>query len=332
MGESGDKNPKANQNKDSLSTRLHLLTGKGGVGRTTIALALAHAFVQNGEQVLLLEARDADSDLHNDQGVARQDSMLGRTLSQTVKIHSKAIALGAEPIEVLKGLWCAQLIAPVGHAAFLRSMIPSDRLVKAALDSRPLSKFLGSAPSMHELGLFYHLKKFDEDQRYQRIIIDLPATGHTLALSQLPDKIAKIIKKGQIVEALRAGMNTIADPHYASMWVVTLPEVLPLTEADEVSKALQRDGIEPAGVICNRGLSRAISVAEHQTLNRILTELSEHEDLDSKSTILKSMIQGQLIGKAEKELLLSFKTLHELPELSSHEQRVNFIMTHWLKD
>ena len=316
----------------ALETKLQLVTGKGGVGRTTIALALAHAFAQRGEEVLLVEARDAESELQNDHGLTRSDSMLGRTIAQTVKKEPMPIELGAEPIEVVQGLWCAQLIAPVGHAAFLRSMIPSDRLVKAALESKPLSKFLRSAPSMHELGLFYHLKKFDEDTRFQRIVIDLPATGHTLALSQLPDKISKIIKKGQIVEALRAGMATIADATYASMWVVTLPELLPLTEADEVAQALERDGIKPAGIICNRGLSRMLTPTEENTLNEILKDLSERPDLDSKESILKTTLKRQLINETERELLQKFQDLYQLPELSSHEQRVEFIITHWLKD
>jgi arsenite/tail-anchored protein-transporting ATPase len=316
--------------RESLETRLQLITGKGGVGRTTVAISLAHALAKRGERVLLLEARDADTELQNDYGGLRHDSMLGRALSQTVLTSAEPIALGADPKEVVKNLWCAQLIAPVGHAAFLRSMIPSDRLVKAALDSKPLSKFLRSAPSMHELGLFYHLKQFDEESRFQRIVIDLPATGHTIALSQLPDKISKIIKKGQIVDALRAGMSRISDVKRASMWVVTLPELLPLTEACEVSKSLINDGIYPAGVICNRSLPRPLEIGEKETLEQILETLSE-SDLNGTNILLKSMIQGQLIDEEEEQLLASFSRIYYLPELNSHTQRVELMMTNWLK-
>ena len=51
--------------------RLQLITGKGGVGRTTISIALAQAFAQQNQNVLLLEVRDADSELTQEDQVKR---------------------------------------------------------------------------------------------------------------------------------------------------------------------------------------------------------------------------------------------------------------------
>ncbi len=315
-----------------LSARLQLITGKGGVGRTTTALTLAESLALRGRKTLILEVRDAESELTDDpSGSSREDSMLGRALSfrafsdpETVKYkRNEPWSLSALPCEVSPKLWAAQLVAPVGHSAFLRSIIPSDRLVKAALESKPLSRFLRSAPSMHELGIFYHLKLLEEDQAFDHIVIDLPATGHALALAQLPDKISKIIKRGQIVDSLRAGVQHIADPREAALWVVTLPETLPLTEAVELGEALAKDGIEAAGLICNRGLSRALSEYEDQLLRRFSN--SNEPDLVAIARILRDAN----LDPDERRLIDHFKRELRLPELIDHEERVRFAMEHW---
>lgn len=322
--------------REYFKPRLQLITGKGGVGRTTVAIALAQAFVEQGLKVLLLEVRDADSELHHDpeQSQRAQDSMLGRSLSQSLG-QDQVFALGEIPLMISPKLWAAQLIAEEGHRGFLRSIIPSDRLVKAALESKALSRFLRSAPSMHELGIFYHLKYFDECTEYDKIVIDMPATGHTLALSQLPDRIANIIKKGQIVDALRSGMQRITDPKSASMWIVTLAEKLPLSEAQEVSEALLKDDIQAAGVICNRGLKRTLTDDEQALLQHILTDTPNITDASLDSAHVRELLLSALHHVHQepeiKALIDSFPRLLDLPELSKATDRAQFAFNHWLK-
>ena len=311
--------------------RLQLITGKGGVGRTTTSIALAQAFAQQGQNVLLLEVRDADSELVQDQ-VKRQDSMLGRGLAQCLGLN-QALALNESPTQASQHLWAAQLVASEGHRGFLRSIIPSDRLVKAALESKALSRFLRSAPSMHELGIFYHLKHFDECNEFDKIVIDMPATGHTLALSQLPERIASIIKKGQIVDALRSGMEHITNPKSASMWIVTLPEKLPLSEAHEVKAALQKDGVQAAGLICNRSLKRHLTNDEQNLYEHILsTTLPEHlqDSVDDTSRLLDHALQTSRVDHEVQSLLEGFQRLYYLPEMSQATDRVKHISKIWL--
>lgn len=323
-----------------LHARLQLMTGKGGVGKTTTALTLAQAFAQRGEKVLLLEARDAEDELVDDPtGKARQDSMLGRAIALALDgSNEPPRQLSATPVLIKEHLWAAQLVATVGHAAFLRSIIPSDRLVKAALESKPLSKFLRSAPSMHELGLFYHLKGFEEDENYQKIVIDMPATGHTLALSQLPEKISKIIKKGQIVSALKAGVDHIANPKNTSLWVVTLPETLPISEALEVATALTADGIEPQGIICNRCLDRELNPQEENLLNEVVKNTqfsmrsSRQDEVDDQihlDELIYTLITKFNPVEADQKKLEHFKKQLRLPEILSNQQRVAYIIQYW---
>ena len=323
--------PLPSQDHNPLDARLQLLTGKGGVGRTTAAITLAQAYADQGETVLLLEARDAEDELQEIEDLrSRQDSMLGRALALALdEERAPPRVLSAEPSLIRHNLWAAQLVATVGHAAFLRSIIPSHRLVKAALESKPLSKFLRSAPSMHELGLFYHLKGFEEDSKFQKIVIDLPATGHTLALSQLPDKIAKIIKKGQIVEALKAGVAHMADPQETSLWVVTLPETLPVTEAIEVAEALTADGIEPAGVICNRCLARELTSAEQYLLRPLDEGINEQGSTAMIESLLDTLFSKVQLSDQDAKKLDIFKKKLRLPEMIKHQDRVQYVLQEW---
>ena len=316
----------------AFKPRLQLITGKGGVGRTTVAIALAQAFAKQGQKVLLLEVRDADSELSQEQSTQRQDSMLGRSLAQGKNLM-QPFALCEQALEISQNLWAAQLVASEGHRGFLRSIIPSDRLVKAALESKALSRFLRSAPSMHELGIFYHLKYFEESSNFDKLVIDMPATGHTLALSQLPERIAKIIKKGQIVDALRAGMEHITNPKYASMWITTLSETLPISEALEVKSALLKDGVQAAGVICNRSLKRDLSNTEQSLFDQILIKtLPEQLQKSSEETLhlLNYALQGLKVDQKILTQLQSFQRLYYLPELSQAIERAEYVSKQWL--
>jgi anion-transporting ArsA/GET3 family ATPase len=163
---------------------LHLMTGKGGVGRTTLTIDLGKAFARKGLKTLIVEPADADGG----------DSMLGRQLNQEITSNE---------VKIEPNLYAGQLDCKIGHASFLKSIIPIKRLIDAALNSKPLAHFLNSAPSMYELGLFYHLWQIVDSKKYERIIVDLPATGHTLALTQLPKQLERMIRKGYLVDALK---------------------------------------------------------------------------------------------------------------------------------
>ena len=111
-----------------LSRRIHLITGKGGVGRTTVAVALAQALAQAGRRVLLTEIEEVDAG----------PSVVGARIGQP--------EIGAKPKKVAPNLHCCVLRAGVGHEDFLRSVLPAGPLIRAALRSKALSRFLVAAP------------------------------------------------------------------------------------------------------------------------------------------------------------------------------------------
>jgi anion-transporting ArsA/GET3 family ATPase len=254
--------------KDVLSRRVHLVTGKGGVGRTSVAAALALAAARSGKRVLLTEVGDPEGGY----------SAIGR------KFGREHLTPDPEPLgpEGVKGchIWATR-----GQELFARSVIPAGPLIRAALSSKALRKFVTAVPSLYELGLFFHLltliKAVDEEGRpeHEVVVADMPATGHTLALTSLPETLLSALPEGPIPRYMREGQSYLNDPEQAVAWVVTLPELLPITEALELIDGLRDTRVEPAGVILNRVPDDPFEPAERQALEEILARQSLHGEL-----------------------------------------------------
>jgi anion-transporting ArsA/GET3 family ATPase len=243
-----------------LEGRIHLITGKGGVGRTTVAVALARAAALDarGSCVLLTEVGEPEEG----------HSAVGRAFGR--------LDLTDTPEPVAPGIDACQLHAHIGHELFARTVIPSGPLVAAALRSKALLKFMTAAPSFHELGVLYHflrLLDLQDDRgrpRYGTVIVDMPATGHTLALTGLPEVVLRVVQRGPVAEAVRRGQKMINDPRQSGAWVVTLPEQLPVTEAIELVEGLRATSVPVRGIILNRYLDDPFEAEERALIEGML--------------------------------------------------------------
>src|SRR5258706_83390 len=75
---------------------------------------------------------------------------------------------------------------------------------------------------------------------HETILFDMPATGHALAMTELPDLLLRLIPRGPIAAALREGQTVMYDPERTTALVVTLAEALPVTESLELIAGLRR--------------------------------------------------------------------------------------------
>ena len=223
-----------------INKHVLLVTGKGGVGRTIVSAAIAMAAARAGKRVLLTEIADS----------ADARSPLAQFFGK--KNFTR------KPKSVAKNLKACHLWAPYGHELFLRTTIPGGALIGAAIRSKPLQSFLQTAPSFLEMGWYYHLltlmraTRKNGDYEHELIIVDMPATGHTLALTGLPDQLLRLIKKGPMVKALHEGKAFLNSPESAAAVVVTLPEQLPVSEALELIEGLQETEVPVGCVMLNR--------------------------------------------------------------------------------
>ena len=238
-----------------FSKRAILLTGKGGVGRTTIAAALALAAARRGLRVLIAEVGEPDVDF----------SPLGAIFGhQTLPKQPTVLAPGVSGVMV----W-----SRMGHERFLRMVLPIPALVRAALRSGALRRMLDAAPSLNELGVFYHMLSLVRENPdtgkadYDLFIVDLPATGHALGMAHLPENILSIIPSGPIHRAMTEGMSVFFNPELSAMFVVTLPETLPVTECVELLEGLESTDMPIGGVLVNKVHADDFTADEREALS-----------------------------------------------------------------
>lgn len=248
---------------DFLDRRVWLLTGKGGVGRTALSAACALFAARRGKRVLLTEIGDP----------AERCSPLAR-------IFGRELLPEAEPAPIADGLLGVQLLATTGQENYLRSVLPSKMLVRAVLASEALRRLAAAGPSLRELGIFHQLltllraRRADGTPTHELIVADMPATGHTLSLTALPERLLRLFKSGPIHDNLCEGQRYLNDPAKAAALIVTLPETLPISECLDLAEGLSATRVPLGAVLVNRVPADPFTPAERAALAPLLIDAS----------------------------------------------------------
>jgi anion-transporting ArsA/GET3 family ATPase len=241
-----------------IEKRIVLITGKGGVGRSSVTAAIATAAARRKKRVLVTEIGELGS----------ESSALARIFGREHLPQLKE--------EIAPGVQGALLLSHRGQELFLSSVLRVPALAKAALASEALRRLLQAAPSFREMGIFFHLLTYLREElahggpAHELILIDMPATGHTLALTGLPTILLGLVSRGPIANALREGQAYLNDPAKGAAYVVTLPETLPVTESLELIDGLRQTKMHVGGVILNRMPDDPFTPEEREALRPLI--------------------------------------------------------------
>ncbi len=248
--------------QELFTKRVVLMTGKGGVGRSSLTAALATQAKRKGVRVLICDIGDDPNDY----------SPLAR--------HFGRDRFTAAPTLVAPGIFGVVLLARSGQELFLKSVLRSGTLARAALSSDALRRLLSAGPSFKEMGVFFQLltllraKLPNGEPEHRLVLIDMPATGHTLSLTGLPELLLRLVPRGPIAAALREGQSYLNDPRLGAAWVVAIPETLPVSECLELLEGLQKTGMPTGGVLMNRVPVDPFSAAERSALQSPLERIN----------------------------------------------------------
>ena len=214
---------------------LIVVTGKGGVGRTTIAAALGVAAARRGRRALVMELS----------GMAAVPPLFG--------LQGRAFALR----RATDGVWVASLTVAECLEDFARRKLRLSSFVARLFHTAAVQTFVDAVPGLHDilqLGKIENLirEPLDGDPRFDVVIVDAPATGHGLTLLSAPRSMTEVAKAGPFHDLADNIRGFLADPAATAVAVVTLPEDLPVSETGELVRALDGEGIGAHTIIVNR--------------------------------------------------------------------------------
>ncbi len=260
-----------------LSRRVLLVTGKGGVGKTTVTAALARDAAAAGKRVLAAEISYESPREAGDEGGASLTSPLATAFGVAPFIDEPARIGDGNGAGALFG---ARLSPLAGHLQFLRDTLPVRLLADAAMKSAAVRRFFVAAPTLAELGIVYRLLDLLDQTRgggapeWDLIVCDLPATGHALALAQVPQTLVSVLRAGPIHAAAQRGLDVLRDRKRTTSVLVTLPEPLPVSEAVELHEGLRRLTIDCALVVLNRVPPNPFTPEERAAVERFTPDRS----------------------------------------------------------
>lgn len=279
---------------------LIIVTGKGGVGRTTAACAIALAAAKDGKRVCIAELA----------GLGRVPEMFGLP------------GRSYEPQQCAPGVDTISLSALDCLDDFGTRRLKIHALVRLVFHNRLTGAFLDAVPGLHDmqqLGKIRHLlEESGPDDGYDLIVLDAPATGHGLTLLDSARSLGEMTRVGPFFEETQLIVQLLSDPSRTALVLVTLGEELPVNESLEMVHALSEDRDRLAAVVANQVRTQplpstppwpeveAALLASHQVE---LAQLAAQAHATYES-------QERALGRLQTELSLPVVRLPHLPEMS----------------
>ena len=237
-----------------LSRRLVFVTGKGGVGKTTVSAALGLVAARAGKRTIVAE-------------VARRGDV--------ASAFDRADAEPFQETEIARGLFHISIDPQDALEEYLRDQLPSGPVAEILIRSRVFGLIAAATPGMRELltvGKLWELAQLDRRtpgaDAYDLVVVDAPATGHGVALLSAPRTFAAAAGAGPVARQGAIIGTTLADPEQTAVVAVATAEELAVTEAGALREALHASiGLTLQLVVANALDADRFSPQEAKLLN-----------------------------------------------------------------
>jgi anion-transporting ArsA/GET3 family ATPase len=254
-----------------LERRIVIVTGKGGVGKTTLCASLGIAAADRGARSIIVETAG------------------GRRIAPLFGVPSK----GYEIIDLCPGLSTLSLTPKEAIEDYIVQQLRFRRLYKMVFENRVMGPFLDAVPGLHDavqLGKVWDLERQQDGQRsrWDLIIVDAPATGHGLTLLDSPAAMADLTRAGPMHRAVKQVQDLIENPKKTALVLVTLPEAIPVSETVDLYESLP-DGARPlvTAAVLNEVWEERKSTSEELASWRD----TNHPSLDEAADLLEDWIR-----------------------------------------
>lgn len=214
-----------------LTHQLLFVTGKGGVGKTSAAVALASFAASTGKRTLLCEM-DAKGAVAQAFGVS---------------------GLGFEPTEVSSNLFAMAMNTQDSLREYIRLFVRIPLITSIGPLAKMFDFVASAAPGVKEILAVGKLCWEVRENNYDIVIVDAEASGHIVAQVEAPRTLTNIVQVGLIREQTKWMQDILHDQQRTGVVVVTTPEEMPVIETLELLDTLQsKSGVAVTAVIANR--------------------------------------------------------------------------------
>jgi anion-transporting ArsA/GET3 family ATPase len=275
------------------------VTGKGGVGKTTVAASLGLAAAELGRRTIVCEVAEQDR-------VSRAFARHGVTRD--------------EEVELATGLWAITIDPEAALVEWLSKQLGGGA-VRLLSHSHAFQHFVAAAPGAKELitiAKVWELAQLNrwnaKNRTYDLVIVDAPASGHGLAMLTAPQTFAEIARVGPIRRQATKVSEMLADPARTGYVAVALPEEMPVNETVELEGRLHDAvGLGLDAILVNGVWPQRFSAAD-------VRRLKATEDGD----MVRAALTGHARAKAQQAQIKRLRAstgapVHTLPFLFEAE-------------
>lgn len=219
-----------------LDKQLILVGGKGGVGRSTMAAAIARACARRGKRTLLFQANAND----------RIGAYFGRA------------PVGREIVELGDNLYAVNTNPGAALEEYGLMMLKFRRVYNLVFENRVTKHFLRAIPGLDDYAIlgkawFHSTEEKRGKPLWDRIVFDMPASGHSLSMLKIPWVILETVPEGPLTRDARKVVELLLDRNRTALALVTLAEEMPANECRDLAGALNKQlGIKTSHVLINQ--------------------------------------------------------------------------------
>ena len=233
-----------------LDLKLVFVTGKGGVGKTTVASALALFASQRGKRVLVCEV-DAKGDVSG---------------------FYEAPPTGFAEKEVLPGLFVMTMDTEASLREYLKLQLRIPVIGRIGPLAKAFDFVATAAPGVREILTVGKLCFEVRERNYDLVVVDAPASGHIVGQLAAPQAINDLVKVGLIRSQTDWMLDILSDPAQTGLVAVCTPEEMPVNETIDLAVRVKKETtVRMSAVVVNRVLPELFGRQEELVFDALAT-------------------------------------------------------------